>query len=121
MRKRSIKNKLFEYSQMIFMGVIIVGGIVGTYSVNYGNKQELKVTITDKEVKRSSESDKYMIFAKDQNNIAYVFENTDMLFKGKFNSSDVQAKLEIGKEYTITTYGYRVPFLSMYPNVAEVK
>lgn len=42
---------------------------------------------------------------------------SDALLKGKFNSSDTYRKLEVGHTYDLTTTGYRVGFLSAFPNV----
>lgn len=47
--------------------------------------------------------------------------NTDTLFHLKFSSTDVQANLVEGEEYTFTHYGWRIPFLSMYPNIISVE
>ena len=102
------------------IGAIILLGIGGNFTL-HGNKTEYKVIITDKQVKRKDKSDKYLIFTKTENGETRVFENTDSLIEMKFNSSDVYAELEIGKEYTIKTYGYRIPMMSSYENIIEVK
>jgi hypothetical protein len=39
----------------------------------------------------------------------------------KFNSSDIYNQLEKGKKYRIKVYGFRIPFLSWYKNIIEVK
>lgn len=60
-------------------------------------------------------SSKYLVFTEGE-----VFENTDELLAGKWNSSDLIAKLHEGETYKLTVYGYRVPYLSMYRNIIEV-
>lgn len=81
------------------------------------NIRDITVTVTDKTVKNNSYESKYLVFTKDQNGGVATFEITDSLFKGRFNSSDVYAGIEIGKTYTFTVGGSRVEFLSWYPNI----
>lgn len=70
------------------------------------------VYVKDKDIKRSGEEDKYMIYT-DQG----VFENTDAWLNFKFNSSDVYNDLEEHKYYDIKTQGWRMTFFSAYPNI----
>ncbi|MFE6966904.1 hypothetical protein ACFVAJ_17470 [Agromyces sp. NPDC057679] len=48
-----------------------------------------------------------------------VFNIEDALFLGKLNSADLYGSLEVGKTYSLTTYGYRNGFFSMFPNITE--
>lgn len=50
-----------------------------------------------------------------------VFENTDSLINFKFNSSDVFNELQVGGTYNLTVNGWRVPFMSWYPNIVSYK
>lgn len=43
----------------------------------------------------------------------------DALFAGAFNSADTFRSLEDGKTYEMTTRGWRIGFLSAFPNVIE--
>lgn len=101
--------------------LLIVGVGVLSTCVEYSNTNNYTVTITDKQVKRKDEEDIYLIFTKLENGETRVFRNEDAFFKGKFNSSDMQAKLEIGHTYDIDTYGYRIPFMSMYENIYKAE
>ena len=47
-------------------------------------------------------------------------EISDLLFKGKFNSTDLYNQLEVGKTYKVKTTGKRIHFLSMYKNINEI-
>lgn len=49
-----------------------------------------------------------------------TFKDTDSYLSGKFSSSDLYGQLDRGGEYELKVRGYRVPFLSEYPNVLEV-
>lgn len=85
------------------------------------NDTEYLVTITDKERVVSADESKYLVFAEDENGKILVFENTDTILRGKWDSSTVQGALKVGEKYTITVVGYRIPFLSLYQNIIEVK
>lgn len=77
------------------------------------------ITVTDKErvMQGSGEdaSSKYLVFTDTE-----VFENTDCLVLGKFNSSDVYGQFKVGETYQVLVYGWRVPFLSWYRNIVRV-
>ncbi|MGW0065363.1 hypothetical protein ACWDTT_36320 [Streptosporangium sandarakinum] len=50
-----------------------------------------------------------------------VHENTDSMLAGKWDSSDVQGALQIGRTYEVDVRGWRIPFLSSYPNITAVR
>jgi hypothetical protein len=50
-----------------------------------------------------------------------TFKLEDDLFRGNFYSSDVYGKLREDSTYTFKTAGYRIGFMSEYPNIIEVK
>lgn len=80
------------------------------------------VLIKDKQV--STESDRedgkvrstYMIYTD-----AGVLRNDDAGWFAKFNSSDIYGELDIGKRYRMKIYGWRIPILSMYPNIVSIQ
>lgn len=80
------------------------------------------VRIKDKQISTESTKDKsqvestYLIYT-DQG----VFRNDDAGWFVKFNSSDVYGDLDVGKHYRMKVYGWRIPFLSMYPNIVWAK
>lgn len=60
---------------------------------------------------------KYMVFTDKG-----VFKNTDTMWHGfKFNSSDVQGKLQDGCTYDFYVYGFRIPWASTYKNIVRIK
>ena len=106
----------------IFAGVIAFLILVGVGSIvlqilQYNHKETFNGEITEKYNKRDGDSDKFFIVLDDDK----VIENSDLLFKGKFNSADIQAKLKVGDKVEVKTIGYRVHLLSMYPTMYEVK
>ena len=100
----------------IAIGVGILG-VIGTCAGPHLVRETLTAKVTDKEVKRYGEDDsKYLIFTDKE-----TFENTDSLLEWKFNSSDVYGKIEKDQTYEFTVYGFRIPVLSIYRNVVDVK
>jgi len=103
----------------IIISALVVFAIVSVVSVGlraYKNTADITtITVTDKQVKRDGNSDKYLIFSKTE-----TLENTDSLLFGKFNSSDVYGRLEIGKTYTLKVVGWRNQHISQYRNIVEV-
>lgn len=107
--------------------VLIVLFLLGItlYEVTwYGTREEVTITVTDKE--RITEShgsgesltvdSKFLVYTESE-----TFENTDVTLLGKWNSSDVQGHLKIGDTYTVIVYGWRMPFWSSYRNIVEIK
>ncbi len=82
----------------------------------YGTQKNVTLDInkTERIVERDGSGSKYLIYTKEG-----VYENTDTLLRGKFNSSDVYNQLEAGKKYNCDTYGWRMPFFSSYPNIVS--
>lgn len=104
-------------SFLVLIVVIIFAGLIALPIVQYNHKETFNGEITDKYNKRDGDSDKFYIVLDDNK----VIENSDLLFKGKFDSADVQAKLKVGDKVEVKTVGYRVHFLSMYPTMYEIK
>jgi len=111
MRRKKIDNNWFV---SIFLVFVLLVGVSACYQ--YGTQKEVEFTVSDKTVKVSKESSKYLIFTS-----SGVYENTDSLFHMKFNSSDLYSKLKKKEKYKCKTYGFRIPFLSMYPNLINCK
>ena len=108
----------------IIMIVIMLFIIVGFEALFSFNDTDYTVTITDKErvIQGSGDSttSKYLVYADGENGESLVFENTDCIIRGKWNSSNIQGKLKAGHTYKITVVGYRVPFMSWYQNIIKV-
>jgi hypothetical protein len=50
-----------------------------------------------------------------------TFEITDSLLSRRYDSADVYGSLREGATYDFTTRGYRIPLLSMFPNITAVE
>jgi hypothetical protein len=101
--------------------VVFVGGCVAIVAPSYFERETVTTEVISKE--RVCDSDgnggvdcKYLVFTE-----AGTFQITDAIFGTvRFNSSDVYGKIREGRTYTIVSYGWRLPFLSMYPNVETI-
>ena len=50
-----------------------------------------------------------------------MYENKDTLLNAKWDSGDLQAKLQSGKRYRAQVVGWRIPFLSMRKNIISAE
>jgi hypothetical protein len=105
---------LFILIAVVTLGIVVVG-IGGSILYHFKN-DVVEITVQEKEVKRGAETSKYLIFTEQ----GEVFQNTDYLLSGKWNSSTLQGKLKVGETYTVKVKGMRVPFLSLYRNIMEI-
>lgn len=105
---------------------LVVIAVITVPVINFSNDQKYTVTITDKErvttqVAEGQTDSKYLIYGEDKNGKTYVFEDTDTLFRWKFNSSDVYGALKEGETYELTVIGFRVHILNWYENIIDFK
>lgn len=106
--------------------ILVVTAVIVVPVMNFSNAHKYIVTITDKErVTTQSDKDnidsKYLIYGENESGKTYVFENTDTLFRGKFNSSDVYGALREGETYELTVIGFRVHIFNWYENIIDFK
>lgn len=115
------KGVKITYAKMLVVLFAIVMAITptGLILMNF-NDTKYTVTITDKE-RTHSDDEKYLVFGEDPDGNVMVFENTDNLLRGKWDSSNFQGELRIGKTYEVTVIGYRVPLFSWYENIIDIK
>jgi hypothetical protein len=90
--------------------------ILTYFTAPYWTHSTKEVTVTSSMVKPSNGESKYLVYTD-----AGVFENTDTWYYFKFDSSDVQSKLMQNGKFKVSYYGFRVPFLSKYPNITNVE
>ena len=102
------------FQGVFFLVALIIVIIVNILPVCFHNTYT--ATVTDKSVKRYNGSDKYLIYTD-----IGTFENTDQWLCGKFNSSDIYGRIEVGATYEFDTIGIRVTFFSWYENIIAVR
>jgi len=120
----SIKEKFEDNKgKLILAGLAGVLGLVTIGPVySYHGNETVRITVTNKEVKRYDDVDKYKIDGRLENGELEVFENTDigLPFHWKYNSSDLQAEMQIGGTYDVEVYGWRTNYWSWFRNIVSV-
>ena len=124
--RRKMRRKRSIHSIVVIIMVVLVFVATIGYNIAFSfNDTEYTITVTDKERIYSGSGDtsssKYLVFGDDENGNSLVFENTDTLLRGKWDSSNIQGQLKEGNIYKIIVVGYRVPFLSMYQNIIKIE
>ena len=74
-------------------------------------------TITVKEDFIIGSNKQILNLIHDTNDNLYLVDNKLMLLN--FNAAEILAKIEKGKKYNITGYGFRVAFLDLYENITS--
>jgi len=105
----------------VIIGLCIVALVVSFSIFSYYHVTTVEGTITDKYNKRDGKKDKFYLVIKDEDNNEQVLENTDSTLMLKWDSADIQATTKVGKKYKVELRGWRVPILSMFPNVDNIK
>jgi len=77
--------------------------------------------VVDKYIKRYHNHDKFFVVIKTKDGRTVILQNTDSWAFWKWNSADIQAQIQIGKRYNFYTYGWRIPFLSLFENIYKVE
>ncbi|HDC6990690.1 TPA: hypothetical protein O8775_001930 [Staphylococcus aureus] len=120
------KLKNMDWFDIFIAGILRLFGVIALmlvvispiYTVaSYQNKEVHQGTITDKYNKRQDKEDKFYIVLDNKQ----VIENSDLLFKKKFDSADIQARLKVGDKVEVKTIGYRIHFLNLYLVLYEAK
>jgi hypothetical protein len=98
---------------------LIVGGIAFEIS-SYGHVNTIEAKVEGKE--RITQSvgntiESFYLVYTDKG----TFKLEDDMFRGNFYSSDVYGKLKQDSTYKFKTAGYRIGWMSSYPNIIEVK
>ena len=59
----------------------------------------------------------FMIYTSDDR----ALKNTNSLWYWKWRSTELQAKIQVGKKYSAEIYGWRIGAFNVYPNIISVK
>ena len=110
-------------SVLIAVPIIAIAIIVSCYrscSTGTGELRIIRATVTDKGIKRINDHDRYLIYTDTEDGVE-VFQITDSILAGRFNSADLYAEIKIGNTYDFGVRGDRNGVLSWYPNIYEVE
>jgi hypothetical protein len=115
---KKIKFKKDRNPHMLLAAALTALGVgYGACNLAYqrGTVEDLTCVTVERveNVIHGNNNSKYLVFTEGHG----VLENTDSLFHWKFDSSDVHSMLARGGNYDMITYGWRMPVLSMYPNI----
>lgn len=101
----------------IVVPLFIIGFIILSL-VNAMHVETITCTVEDKDrtTTRDGQSDA-RIYTED----CGVLHTQDSLLAWHWSSADTYASIDAGKTYEFTTRGFRIPPLSMFPNVVEVE
>lgn len=120
MLNKNLKNEKGNMIASIIIGAIIIA-IVGIFlyfgTIEYQNEETVEITVKDKYVKRDGNSDIYLVASE----AGDTYKITDLLFKGKFDSTDLYNQLTIGEKYKVTVTGIRLQYFSMYKNINKIE
>lgn len=109
-RRRRIKAALVALA--VLLALALIGGCTYAKEIRTG-RATLTVTRLDDQ---GGIKHKYLVFTNHG-----VYQDTDNLFHGKFDSSDLFGRLQVGRTYTCTYTGFRVPFFSSYRNLINCR
>jgi hypothetical protein len=126
-RSRGFRNKFFEFMDKHFFKVFIVFGVIIALSIvagvtvgitkNFAQTTQT-CTISDKDMtKDSGGTSVYQVYTEDCGTLRV----SDNMFMGVWDSADIYGSLRAGQTYEVKTVGWRVPILSMFPEIVEVK
>jgi len=106
--------------RVALLAILIIVGVFSKAVVSYTTERTVAVTVTGAERVCNSTSEgsdcRYLVYT-DQT----TYENTDSLWRWKWNSSDLHGSLEEDASYELTIIGFRLGFLSWYPNVIRAE
>lgn len=99
--------------------VLVCGGGIGyTVAANAHETTHTSCVVESKDrtTKAGSDSSDMRVYTS-----CGTFAVGDVLLRGQFDSADIYGSISEGKSYDLTTIGWRVPILSMFPTIIEVE
>lgn len=108
----------YGWFELIFFLIVVVIGfgipVAGCAARNMNPR------LASFKVKRVTETadrgGRYLVFTETDD----VYQNEDAWFYGKWDSSDLQSQMDPGECYRAKVTGYRIRFMSWYPNIIEL-
>lgn len=119
-RPSRVADWAFDNAVLVFgaiVGLFVLGGLVFGI-VNATHVEHKTCTVTDKDRTRGSEGKSDMRLYTEECGVLQVH---DSLLSFTWSSSDTYNEAKPGQTYDVTTRGYRIPFLSMFPNVVDLE
>ena len=113
MKKSSLEK--FVLCQFVLLFTLVIGDLL---YVSYATDAFVESVVVNKleRVCSGTRSCEYLVFTDGE-----VFSNSDVILRGKFNSSDLYGKIKEGETYNLKVIGYRLNFLSRYRNILSIE
>lgn len=123
--KEKFKSFIIPFLLGVFIFIAVAGIVlIVDYSLNYSDHRYIEVT----EIYINRDNDKTLYLVTTVNGDELSLMNEDLLFIGKFNSSDIGGRLQRliteadgHVHLKIEIRGRRSTFLSNYPNIINFK
>lgn len=114
-QRRRKHNRLY----LIVAAVVVVVLAVVAVSVgrSYYHESTAVCTVTDKDRVHTDNGSDARVYTKE----CGTFQVADTLVKGAFRSADTFGALEVGHQYRLTYYGWRIGIASSFPNIIGVQ
>jgi hypothetical protein len=101
----------------VVLAVLFIGFPVYTVA-SYKHVQHMTCTVTDKDRAANNNGGSDMrVYTKECGNLVVA----DATFRKNFHASDTYAGIKVGRTYRVETIGFRIPFLSEFPNIMEAR
>ena len=99
---------------IVVVAVVVIGLVI---SIVYATSRSEMAgcVVKDKEAVRSNDSNEYRVYTEN----CGTLKVGDSVFIMRFDSADVYADIDAGQAYDFKLQGFRIPVLSMFPNVIE--
>ena len=106
-------------SQIFFSSITLFGVIVhGCYA--YGTNKSETILVEDKYTFTEKGFSQFCISAQNKSKKEqYLIPHS--IWYWQFDVNEKYQSMEKNKFYNITYYGYRIPFLGIYPNIVDIK
>ena len=98
------------------IAIVLVVPIAYTVAA-YQNDRWITCTVEDKDRTSSDGSSDMRVYTTECGNLKVQ----DATFAKNFHSSDTYREIEVGQTYRMHVNGFRIPFLSEFPNILEVQ
>lgn len=99
------------------LALVVLAGVGG--SIYYAGHEETRTcTVESKDRTTKQDGSSSMRVYTEQCGVLGV---GDMWWLFKFDSADTYSAIKEGSTYEVTTVGFRVPLLSIFPNIIEAK
>ncbi len=115
-KKREFDYKDYKYVLSAIGASIIVHGVYSTFTDN-----EDTIKVIEKYIPPRNVSAKYIIHGRAYKRGLSVFEIPTNMWWLQWNVDEMYSRMEVGKTYKIKYYGFRIPFLDMFPGIVGIK